>query len=366
MSVHFARLLTAALAGCVFGAASPAASQQIPVIQSGADGRFETQIDGRTQVPGFEPDQVAALRGTIGDLTAMLSAIPQVHAPTAPVCRRVRSSIEIAPPPRGVLTAEVGVMTPISYRDGRCSSITGGGIVLWLNRADDVIVEGSHALVRGAEDGAHDWIAPRFETMTPERLVLDNGLTVLTRPDRPLYRPVSLERYMREMARRSGETGNPGGHLARFRTEELPALKADSAEVLESMRAWASSDQIAETKRMHEESWRIAEAAYARMDAGAEGEQGRVSRLDALSAAERAAQTCISDSTGEPSLEAGCPNGVRLWELNPDYFDTTRPGEVQLIVMAAPPGPYSGETAVQHATRLEIMRDMDLSAFRPR
>lgn len=368
MSAKF--LALTATVAAVLSVCDAASAQEIPIVQAGAGGRFETQIDGKARVEGFQSSQVAAFRGRIEGLTSMFAAIPQVNAPTDPVCRRVYSFIESAPPPaRGMLTAEVGVMTPINVQNGRCNRMTGGGIVLWLNRIDEVVIDGGHAVVRGAENGARDWFTPRFVSKAPDRIVLDNGVTVLTRSDRPLYLPVSLERYMQEKIRTSGES-QAGGHLARFRAEELPGLRANSAELLESMKSWATAAQIAETRRMHEEAWRITEEAYAKMDADAGAAQsgGRTwsARLAALTPAQRQGQACLSDRTGEPSTAPGCSDGVYVWELNPDYFDRSRPSDIQSIVIQVDQDPYFGENALQYSTRREIMRDMDLSAFRPR
>lgn len=345
-------------------------AQEIPIHQRGADGRFETQIDRNPTVAGFQRGQVADFQGRIDGLVEMFAAIPAVSQPATPICRRIISFVEDLPR-HGVLGAEVGVMTPINFQNGRCNRMTGGGVTVWLNRAAGIIAS-SHAFVRGAEDGAGDWFLPRFESWSPERFTLAGGVTVLTRPDQPLYRPVSLERYMREKARKDGEgsAASSGGHLARFRAEELPQLRAESAQHLDSMRAWATQAQIAEMRRMHEDGWRVAEEVYARQDAEERGAAvaGRTwtARLDALSSLQREAQTCIDPTTGEPSLQADCGSGDLLWEINPDYFDRSRPSDIQLVVVIADPEPYHGEGEAQNAGRREIIREMNLSAFAPR
>lgn len=350
-------------------AAAPATAQEIPVVQRGADGRFEAQIDGQTAVSGFASSRVASFRGRITDITDMFAAIPAVNAPAAPICRRVYAHIADVPL-HGVLAVELGVMTPINFQNGRCNRMTGGGVAVTINLTGAIMDHG-HAFIPNAEGGDRHWYAPPFQTWSPSGFTLARGITVLTRSDRPLYLPVSLERFMREKARREGEGQQPvGSHLARFRAEELPQLRADSAEMLAEARSWATAAQIAEMRRMHEEGWRIAEEGYARMD---EEERGAVAggrtwtaRLADLEPRIRANQACILRTTGEPSTANSCVGGDLLWELNPDYFDTSRPDEIQLIVIESPDGPYHGESAAQHAGRLEILRDMNLSAFAPR
>ena len=54
------RLLIAALA---ILAATSARAQDVPIVQAGADGRFERQIDAKTRSDGFGPGEVAAFRG---------------------------------------------------------------------------------------------------------------------------------------------------------------------------------------------------------------------------------------------------------------------------------------------------------------
>lgn len=85
-----------------------ATAQQIPIIQSGADGRYERQIDPKTAIPGYDGSTSRTFRGAIDELVGQLAAMPSVNSPPAPVCHRLMTYIEITPP-HGVPAASVSV-----------------------------------------------------------------------------------------------------------------------------------------------------------------------------------------------------------------------------------------------------------------
>lgn len=177
--------------------AAPVAAQEVPIVPAGADGRFERQIDAKTRSDGFTSAQVAAFRGAIAPIIEQLAAMPSVHAPPAPVCRRLKSWVELINP-HGVMGAEIGVMTPIGFQNGRCHRMTGGGVILKVNMPGAGL-DPSHATVRReAYDG--DWYVLAFKPARNPRLIeyQMNGddYAVITHGRAPLFRPVSMERYL--------------------------------------------------------------------------------------------------------------------------------------------------------------------------
>lgn len=172
------------------------------IVPAGAGGRYEREIDAKTKVVGFTPKQVTSFRAHLDSILGQLAAMPSVSAPPAPVCHRLRPWIELVSPNR-VLAAELGVMSPISFERGRCSAMTGGGVILHVNQFSPTLPN-SHAVVRfvGGED-VHWFLLPN-RTMSERTLEfeLDGDRTVvLTNGRAPVLRPVSIERYLREQLR---------------------------------------------------------------------------------------------------------------------------------------------------------------------
>ena len=83
------RHLIAALALLV---AAPVAAQEVPIVQAGAEGRFERQIDVKTTSEGFGPAQVTAFRAAITPIIDQLATMPAVKTPPAPALSRSASA----------------------------------------------------------------------------------------------------------------------------------------------------------------------------------------------------------------------------------------------------------------------------------
>ena len=178
-------------------AAAPVAAQEVPIVQAGAEGRFERQIDVKTKSEGFGPAQVTAFRAAITPIIDQLATMPAVKTPPAPLCHRLKSWIELINP-HGVMGAEIAVMSPINYQNGRCNRMTGGGVMLNVNMPG-VGLNPSRAVVRG-ETRAGDWyVLPIAPSRNPKILEFEtNGdrHVALTHGRAPLFRPVSMERYV--------------------------------------------------------------------------------------------------------------------------------------------------------------------------
>lgn len=185
------------IAAVVLFAAAPAAAQEVPIVQAGAEGRFERQIDVKTKSDGFGPAQVAAFRGAITPIIDQLATMPAVNTPPAPLCHRLKSWIELINP-HGVMGAEIAVMSPINFQNGRCNRMTGGGVMLNVNMPG-VGLNPNRAVVRG-DTRAGDWyvlpFAPHRDPNVVEFEMNGDRHVALTHGRAPLFRPVSMDRYL--------------------------------------------------------------------------------------------------------------------------------------------------------------------------
>jgi hypothetical protein len=363
------RRALAGLAGLVFVLSAPAQAraQAVPIVQAGADGRYERQIDPKVVVSGFTAEQVRRFRARMDAILAQLSAMPSVTEPPAPACHRLKSWLELKPP-HGAMSAEIDVMSPVSLERGRCHRITGGGVIIFLNRAD-ALLDASQATVRGAEDGAHDWYVLRPVQMTPTRLELDDGSIAFTHASRPLMRPVSAERFVRERIKQGGEgaeaRGSEGDLLERWSREERPGIVAQNAAMLRAMAAGGMpAAKLEETRQLQEDVLRSTEQNLAeRSRAAATMPRPWTDALTRLSPAARAAQACFAANLLTLDPSPACRADRRIWELNPDYFDKLQPASIQLLVLSTPKGRYQGESDVRLAARMAVWRDLDRPAL---
>ena len=286
---------TALAAAALLCSPALASAQQRPIVVAGAEGRFEVQLDPKTKVPGFAPAQVAAFRTQVDRLVGLLRPLPAVNSPPAPLCNRLMSWIELNPF-HGVLAADVSVLSPISFENGRCHVMTGSGIFLHINALSGLL-DKQKAHVLDGDGSGHWWFLP---VELAGRRIIDLGDRIaFTHGRAPLLRPVSAERYL--------------GH-------RLSTLPPD----MES--------------------------------------QARA-QLDALTPAQRAAPACEANATGELETRPGCPDGRTLVELNPAYFDTGRPGELQLLVISTPKDRTHGENDLRMAARRAMWAALDRQAL---
>lgn len=297
------RLLIAALA---ILAATSARAQDVPIVPAGAGGRFERQIDAKTRSDGFGPGEVAAFRRAISPIIEQLAAMPAVNAPPAPVCHRLKSWIELINP-HGVMGAEIAVMAPISFRDGRCSRMTGGGIILKVNMPGAGLDPSRANVRRDERDG--DWYVLAFKPARNPRLVEyelnGDDYAIITHGRAPAFRPVSIERYLRE---------------------KIEQARRDGADIV-----------VRETE----------------------------TALAALSPARRLQPACMV-SGYELSANPACPPERTLVEFNPAYFDRSRPTDVQLLILGTPVHRYHGEDDAKLASRTQMWKAIDRAALAAR
>ena len=359
------RSLAAALLGAVL-VTTPAAAQQVPTLQAGAGGRYETQIDPKDSLRNFSGSQVAAFRSRVDRLVALFSAMPEVTAPSSPICHRLESWIEIEQP-HGALSAAVSMMYPISFENGRCHRMTRTGIFARINGLSQFL-DPQEAVVR-VDEGPSDWfLLPRESAAAP--VIRIGNSVAFTHKRAPLLTPVSAERYLRERVRQlpAEPEGGDAGELARWLAEGKPRMLAEGRESLREMAAYLAPEDLAKMEEALRVVVESTEDSLRRSatTAGARGPSER-QELEALLAsldpAARAAPACLTPGTGTLDPSPACPAGMILVELNPDYFDQSRPEAVQLLVLDTPVGRTHGENDQALAERMSIWAALDHAAF---
>lgn len=353
-----------AIAATMLAAAVPSSAQQVPVVQAGAGGRYETQLDPKRTVAGVPAANVAAFRRHIDRLASQFAAMPEVTEPPAPLCNRLGSWIEITRP-HGVLAAEVRVMQPILFERGRCHNMTGTGVFAGINRLS-LLLDKRRAHVAADESVGPWWAVP---VEVAGRRVIDLGDRVaFTHGRAPLLVPVAAERYLKELIRRApaGPEGGPESELRAWLNGGKAERVAENDRNLRSMAAYLPPDQIARIAQSNRRIIEETEAALrkaAAAPAEPSGKQVAATMLARLGEAERTAPACISMDTGEFDSAAGCPRGFTLVELNPAYFDKSRPDAVQLLVIETPSGRTHGESDAKLAMRRAIWAALDRDAL---
>ncbi len=290
----------------LFLAPAIAQAQAIPRVVVGADGRYEHRIDPKTRVDGVSPAVMVEFRRQFGAMVDYVDSLPAVNTPPAPICHRLSTYIEVAAR-FGVPGASLSVMTPINFTNGKCHNMTGGGFELYVNK-HDTLISSQRASWRGAEQGTTDWFVLDRKGFTPGRIQLAPATFALFRADRPLMRPVSRERVLRQQI-----------------GEEPPAITGDR--LVDGLRA---------------------------------DHQRRQAMLAAMSPADRAAPACMARDGPWIDLQ-GCATGLQVWEFVPDYYDRKRAGDFQVIVLSSPTNRYHGESEQIYASRRAMLGQLDLN-----
>lgn len=351
--------------------AAPAAAQDVPIVQAGADGRFERQIDAKTRSDGFTLAQVAAFRGQIAPIIEQLAAMPTVNAPPAPVCHRLKSWVELINP-HAVMGAEIGVMTPISFQNGRCHRMTGGGVILKVNMPGAGL-DPSHATVRReGRDG--DWYVLAFKPARNPRLIeyQMNGddYAVITHGRAPLFRPVSMERYLQQKLgqaqARPAEDAFTEADLQTWLRDDKPRLAAEYERQRRAIAPYAQPGQVEQMRASNAKLLADMEAGMRQKVVNSAATRAARSApsaaVPALGPTQRTQPACMGAGL-EPTPNAACPPERTLVEINPAYFDRARPTDVQLLVLTTPAHRYHGEDDAELASRTAVWRALDRAAL---
>lgn len=341
------------------------AQSAIPVTPAGADGRFTTQLDPKTRVPGFPVSVVATHRAALTALTDRLVAMPEVNSPSAPMCMDVASWVEVQSE-RGLVESSVDVSRPVIV-DGRCTRLMGSTIQFWINRTDNLF---RSRLKHGEAADGEGWYALPIIEMTDRSIRLeDDGeeIEVYLHGRAPLLRAISWSEY-------AGPTGGGGA----FTEADFQAwLAHDFAQAAEQTRAEARANvaQIADPA--------VRQAVLEGVEAGLAGQpelmRGQIGRQRREIEAEMGKPfsrppQAVGQSPDTASATwacwrdyqvieaAACPVSQRLVALNPAYFDTSRAGDAQLILVRTSIGPEK-EDGLAYEERRAIWRALDRPAL---
>jgi hypothetical protein len=353
------RTILAALLGSA-ALAAPAAAQQVPIVQAGAGGRYETSFDPKNRVPRFSPAQVAAFQSRMARVIDLFAAMPQVTSPPDPICHRLSSWVEITSPHQ-LLSGAVYMMSPISFENGRCHRMTGAGIEVRLN-ALSLLRDPQEAFVR-ANDAPSDWFLLPYSTATARVIRIGNTIG-FTHGRAPLFQPVSAERYLRERLSHqpADPVGGSAGELARWLAGGKANMLAEHAAKVREMAAFLQPDVLAKMsaglQAIVEDTERDLRRDAARVQPQSE-RQRLEAQLASMSTTARAAPACFPSAAGGLDFTPGCPTGFTLMELNPAYFDKNRPEAVQLLVVETPEGRTHGENDARLAARMAVWNALD-------
>jgi hypothetical protein len=230
--------------------------------------------------------------------------MPSVHAPPEGICTRLIGHVgEFLAAP--VMSTQVSVQIPPSYDAVRgCARVSNSGVAVNLNSTDGFLRP--HLGAMADEDWQKMYVMPPAAAPIGDAHVYADAYmrwAVLTRNNAPFTLPVSME------ARLS------------HRMEEL-----------------AGADDMVATLR---------------------------ARLGALSPAQRGAPACFSgDDLVATAMACAGGSGERPYvRLNRQYFDATRPGTVQLIIVASPQAIRGKEDPRHFALRSHLFETLDYEAL---
>jgi hypothetical protein len=258
------------------------------------------------------------------------------------------------------MAAEVAVMAPISFDDGRCHRMTRTGVFARVN-ALSLLLDEQEAFVRTEGPGSDWFLVP--QAAVTSRVVKIRNAIAFTHGRAPLLRPVSVERYLQErIARQPADPeGGAAGELARWLAEDKPKMVAENAKALREMAAYMKPADLKKIAEAQEAGVRGAEQAIrhaAERDRGPSERQRLEAQLASLGS-NRDLPACFLSARGELDFLPGCPNGFVLAELNPAYFDRSRPDTVQLLVVETPEERTHGENDASLAARMAVWKALD-------
>lgn len=354
-------LCLALIAGLLASACTRVAAQSVPTLQAGAGGRYETQIDAKRAVPGFVADQVRAFNTRTDRLLGMLTGLSEVTEPPPGVCQRLRRWTELNPQ-HGVLAAELSVMMPISWQNGRCHTMTGNGVFIRVNALSLLVdPQDAHLRAEGADAEGHWYVLPP-QVLRPEPF--SHGTRrVFTHGRAPLFRALRMQAYLEERIRRSPEPLDPAAELRAWENGGRQAAQAEADELLKTLRGQVKPEQLArmaEAQRVTLESRDKFLREAARRPAPFSERRDWERQLAALTEAQREALACFEPAAKLVIRPAASADGADCRQvvvrLNPAYFDRRHPDRIQLLVAQADEHRTHGDDDAKLAARLRVWK----------
>lgn len=347
------------LTGLLLGASSRLAAQAVPVLQAGAGGRYETQIDAKRAVPGFAADRVRSFNAQTDRLLKLLAGLPEVHEPPPGVCQRLRRWTELNPA-HGLLAAELSVMYPISWQNGRCHTMTGNGVFLRAN-ALSLLVDPQQAHLRAEGDGGH-WYALPPRVLQPESFEYGTR-RVFTHGRLPLFQAVRMQAYLEERIRRSPEPLDPAAELRDWENGGRQAAQAELDTHLQQLKGQIQPEQLqrmADAQKLTLDTRDKLLREAARRPPPFSERRDLERQLAALNDKQREAMACYDAGARQSIRAAATPDGadcqLLVVQLHPDYFDRRHPERIQLLVASADEHRSHGEDDAKLAARLQVWK----------
>lgn len=356
------RLLGFALAAVGVAGAQPstaAAQDQRVRVEAGEGGRFVKLIDPKTRVTGHDPAAVQSFRQKMAGILAQLEAMPQVSKPPQGLCHQLDSWIELnGAIGAKVLGGEIAVRRPLGIESGRCIAKNNNIVAFGLNSMQNLVSQ-QHAMALDAEgvNGRH-WYSVVYRTVSPGRIEVERDqmrVTAFTRADISPFRPVSARRYLEQKLREANALTDglnaqrqanrvTNKEIERWRREERPRLVAELEATLKQMRGTLTPQQINEIRAANEEGLRIQEQILLQQleqdkapGAASAPVHPMVAKwrrqLQQLGSADIPACFGANSTLEELDLSGRCA-AIRIIELNPNYFDAKRPGDIQLLTIS--------------------------------
>ncbi len=324
----------------------------------GDGGRYVKLLDPKTKIAGYAPAAVQAFRGNMGKVIAQLDAMPQVNSPPAGICHQLDSWIESGGAlDAKVLSGHVEVMRPLEYRGGRCIKTNNALVMIGLNRTSDLVGARESHLTDAEGASGRNWYVLRLDRLEPQRIELVRGgyrVVALTRAGSSLFVPVSAERYAAEQVRRFSASAaevsaqQAAGRITeadieRFRREERPRRIAEFEAGLQDVATSFTAEKLAEMRRANAEGLDLAEEALHQQLRLQQQAEARTAPADPQQEYWLRTLTQVRGSALPAclvygrittlDLSGGCRPEYRVMEVNPAYYDATRPGDLQLVTL---------------------------------
>lgn len=305
-------------------AGSAQAFQRVPVIQAGADNRFELELDPKTRITGLNPAQVQRFRQRIDSLTGYLRTLDVLTQPPAPLCMRLSSWLEVGADKVKGAQAIVDAHYPVAFERGRCTQVTGDGVGFYVNhdaplfdnryRVSDMDDLGYYRLPLAAHHG---------------RVIhLKGHGFVVTREGSQPWRPANRVSYLRRLI------ANVEDELARLEQGER-----DMNELL--MKQTGKPFKV----RPKELQYRAEQRSY-------------LARLRAdLARGDTGEPVCV-DAWGVYTGSSCAPDSI-IMEANPAYWTGAAPDRIHLLLVRTS-AVSKWESKEKEALRMGVFRALDL------
>lgn len=302
-------------------AAQVHAAEQVLIVPSGADNRFELALDPKTRIKGLNPAQFSQFKARIDALTGYLRGLPALTQPPAPHCMRLSSWLEMSADPQRGAGVNVDAHYPISFDKGRCNRVTGAGVEFRVNSTYALFGNATRVKVGDNDDY---YVLPLASVDGRIVRMKDFGI-LLTRQGVLPWKPADRKRYLEQYVA-----------AAASEDERVAKALAEAAAAGIKLPPPASGEQRANEQRR---------ALLARLRAE-------------LASGVRKEPVCLDDM--KVPAPAGCGLDRIVVEPNPAYWNTKTPERFQLMAIWTPAENNWHEKPEKFALRMNVYKALDL------